>query len=216
VDTPIIIGLCGRSGTGKGYVCKKFLAHGIPAVDTDAVYRSMTGPAEMFSPCMLDLLSAFGEEIVLPDGSLNRRALSALVFGENGATARQTLNRITHGHILEETKRLIADFAKNGARAVLIDAPLLFESGFDAQCHCTVCVTAPNDVSVQRIVQRDGITPEEAQRRLDAQIPAEELLRRCDYSVENGLHCETLEAQVAEIVGQIFSRFAATEVADGE
>ncbi len=216
MDDPIIIGLCGRSGTGKGYVCKKFLAHGLPSVDTDAVYRDMTGPSDHFSPCMQALVSAFGERIARDDRSLDRRMLADLVFGEGGETARLTLNAITHEHILKETKKLAAEYAAAGARAVLVDAPLLFESGFDKQCCCTICVTAPNDVSVQRIVERDGITAADAQRRLDSQITEEELRSRCDYCIENDLHCNNLEEQIAKITEDIFARFSPSEVSDGE
>ena len=201
-----LVGLCGRSGTGKGYVCKKFLAHGIPSVDTDAVYRTMTGPSAELSPCMQELVSAFGEEIVLPDGALDRRVVSALVFGEGGKEARLTLNRITHKHILTETLRIAEQYTAEGAPAVIVDAPLLFESGFDAHCACTVCVTAPDEVSVRRITERDGISPEDARRRLAAQIPAEELIRRCDYRIENDLYSDTLEAQVADAARDILAR----------
>ncbi len=209
-----LIGLCGRSGSGKGYVAKKFAAYGIPSIDTDAVYREMTAPSDTYSPCMLSLMEAFGEEIALSDRSLNRRALSRIVFSEDGAEALAKLNRITHSHILEKTMELADALAKDGACAVIIDAPVLFESGFDAHCDCTLCVVAPEDVSVSRIMKRDGITEDEARKRLMAQISAEELIRRCDYTIENGFHCETLDQQVRETVEGIFTRFGIRENTD--
>ncbi len=199
MKSPVLIGLCGRSGTGKGYVCKLLAELGIPSVDTDAVYRAMTAPCETLSPCMEELVAAFGEEIRLPDNSLNRPALSAIVFGEGGSESLQTLNRITHAHILRETKRLAEEYAAEGAECVIIDAPVLFESGFDAMCRFTVCVCASEETSVARIIKRDGITEEAARRRLASQIPTEELMRRCDYHIENELHCDTLRTQTAEI-----------------
>lgn len=209
-----LIGLCGRSGSGKGYVAAKFAAYGIPSVDTDAVYRSMTAPSETYSPCMQELVSAFGEEIANRDRSLNRRALAAIVFADDGADALKQLNKITHAHILRETVHIADALAKGGARAVIVDAPVLFESGFDAHCDCTLCVIAPEDISVARIVKRDGITDEEARRRLASQISAEELVRRCDYVIENGYHCETLDTQVEQTACSIFSRFCTEEVSD--
>lgn len=179
------IGLCGRSGSGKGYVGSIFAALGVPVIDTDAVYRLMSGPAHTPTECMTELVSAFGERILNPDNSLNRRAMADIVFAPDGDTARAQLNRITHAHILRETKRLAQVYADEGCRFVLIDAPLLFESGFDALCRYTVCVTAPDSVCVKRITARDGITEEEARRRLSAQIPAEELAKRCDYVIVN-------------------------------
>lgn len=205
----ILIGLCGRSGSGKGYVCRKFAALGIPSVDTDAVYREMTGPADVLSPCMRELADAFGKAIVCADGSLNRRALASVVFGDNTDEKRDLLNRVTHKHILKRTAKIAAQYASNGATAVIIDAPLLFESGFDAHCDCTVCVTAPDDVSVVRIIQRDGITEEEAYRRLSSQLPAEELIGRCDYHIQNGLNCSDLDEQVQRVARAILKRFSA-------
>ncbi len=207
----LMIGLCGRSGSGKGYVAKKFSAYGIPSVDTDAVYRTLTAPAEEFSPCMRQLVDAFGEEIAFPDHSLNRRALSEIVFADGGERKREQLNRITHAHILRETKRIAAAHAASGAPAVLIDAPLLFESGFDAECDCTVSVTASDEVSIARIIKRDGISEAEAHRRLLSQISAQELTERCDYVIENGLNCETLDEQVKETLRRIFERFRIEE-----
>ena len=179
------IGLCGRSGSGKGYVSGIFAELGIPVIDTDAVYRRMSGPAETPGECMAELARAFGEQILNVDNSLNRRAMADIVFAPDGDTARELLNRITHSHILREARRLAQAYTEEGHCFVLIDAPLLFESSFDALCRDTVCVTAPDSVCVKRITARDGITEEEAIRRLSAQITAEELIRRCDYAIVN-------------------------------
>ena len=198
------IGLCGRSGSGKGYVSDVFAALGVPAIDTDAVYRRLSGPAEVPFECMQELSRAFGERILNPDNSLNRRAMADIVFAPDGDTARAQLNRITHAHILRETKRLAKAYADEGRRFVLIDAPLLFESGFDALCRYTVCVTAPDSVCVKRITDRDGITEEEARRRLSAQIPAEELAKRCDYVIVNDGVASVLP-QAEEVIAAIQS-----------
>jgi len=205
MNKPILIGLCGRSGAGKGYVCRLFAERGIPSVDTDAVYREMTAPAEALSPCMRELAEAFGEAIVLPDNSLNRRAMSAIVFAPDGAEARERLNLITHAHILRETMRLADEYAADGARFVIIDAPLLFESGFDRLCRYTVCVTASEDASVARIIRRDGITEDAARARLAAQLSPETLTARCDFTIENELHCDTLHEQIDRVIEKLQS-----------
>lgn len=209
MKTPVLIGLCGRSGVGKGYVCGLFAERGIPSIDTDAVYRTMTAPAPELSPCMRELSEAFGESIVMPDHSLNRRAMSEIVFAPDGAEARETLNRITHAHILRETMRLAEEYAAQGARFVIIDAPLLFESGFDRMCRFTVCVCASEDASVSRIIKRDGITEEAARARLAAQIPTDVLRQRCDFAIENELHCETLREQISAVTAELERRCGA-------
>ena len=80
----IWIGLCGRSGAGKGYVSRLFAAHGVPAVDTDALYRELTGSAETLSLCMQELVAAFGESVRNADNSLNRKHLAEIVFRDGG------------------------------------------------------------------------------------------------------------------------------------
>ena len=210
MNEPVRIGLCGRSGAGKGYVCRLFAEIGIPSVDTDAVYREMTGPCDVLSPCMQELIAAFGEEICNTDHSLNRPVLSSIVFGEGGAESLAELNRITHKHILRETENRVADFARQGFRFVIIDAPVLFESGFDSMCRFTVCVTASQETSVTRIMQRDGITEEAALRRLAAQKSNEELIGRCDFHIENELHCETLRMQIGQIAASMKVQTEAT------
>ena len=200
---PVLIGLCGRSGSGKGYVSRIFFQAGIPAVDTDALYRNMTSSSPELSPCMSDLHAAFGDAVVHPDNSLNRRALADIVFDKNNTAARQQLNRITHAHILTETKKVIAEYGESGFRYVLIDAPLLFESGFDRMCRYTVCVTASDETSIARIVQRDGISEEEARRRLAAQIPQQELVRRCDFHIANDGGFPSVEEQTAAVIKAI-------------
>jgi len=206
MNNVVLIGLCGRSGSGKGYVCRKFHSHGFASIDTDAVYAKMTAPAESLSPCMRELRDAFGDQAVLPDNALNRSYISSLVFSENGAEHLQTLNRITHKHILTRTLEEVERFASEGYRYILLDAPLLFESGLDKKCAFTVCVCASDGTAVERIMRRDGICEEDAYRRLAAQIPAEKLISKCDYCIVNERCSDTLEEQVADVVHSIRSR----------
>ena len=180
----MLAGLCGRSGSGKGYVSALFSARGIPSVDTDRVYRDLTGPADPLTPCMAALRERFGDPVVSPDGSLDRAAMRALVFGGDGE-ALADLNRISHRFILEETEARALSLWREGYGIVLIDAPLLYESGFDARCECVVCVTAPEETVVSRIMKRDGIGREDAQKRLRAQKTAEELEERADFVIVN-------------------------------
>ncbi len=180
----ILIGLCGRSGVGKGYVSRIFDEHGVPSVDTDAVYRKLTSASEELSPCMKAIVSRFGDEAALADNSLNRAFLRGIVFSEN-TRALDDLNKITHGFILEETLRIANELYDRGFSAVMIDAPLLFESGFDKLCDLIICVDAPDELSVRRIMDRDGITREAAERRLSVQLSAHELIRKSDAVVIN-------------------------------
>ena len=175
-----IIGLSGGSGSGKTTAAAVMASLGAAVIDTDRVYRDLCVPG---SPCLSELAGVFGKEILLPDGALDRKKLGALVFSD--AAARLRLNAITHAYIAEKTKRLIKEYDASGMEAVVIDAPLLFESGFDAFCDITVGVTAPLDVRMARIIARDGLTAEEAEKRIASQLSDEELSRRCDFIIEN-------------------------------
>lgn len=179
-----IIGLCGRSGSGKSYVCTLFERRGVPCIDTDALYRKMTAPAEKPSPCVSELAEAFGTHVVKEDNSLDREALRGIVFNDSRKLA--LLDRIAHKYILDETRALLSDFERNGAAVAVVDAPVLFESGFDSECDLTAAVVAPEDLRIERIIQRDGISRDLALSRLANQKKDEELIALCDLFIRNG------------------------------
>jgi len=202
----VLIGLCGRSGSGKGYVCRLFHQLGIPSVDTDLVYRNITSASWPLSPCMQELVDHFGAAVVNEDGSLNRAAMREIVFGED-QTALFDLNRITHKHILEKTLAEARTYREQGAEFIIIDAPVLFESGFDAMCDCTICVTAPEEKMIRRIKQRDGITEEEAKKRLASQKSAEDLRSLTDYEIVNDCDEEELLERIQAVLNELRVKF---------
>ena len=197
----IVIGLCGASGSGKGYVCEAFKKHGVEFIDTDKVYSTKIVRAG--SDCLGELCMFFGKGILNEDGSLNRRALSERVFqGENASDHLKVLNRITHRYILADVKKTIDEYRKNGARAVIVDAPVLFESGFNESCDTTICVTASYDTKLERIIARDKISREKAQARLKSQLPDERLVELCEYEIKNDADHD-IEAQVLSIIEKL-------------
>ena len=208
-EHPILIGLCGRSGSGKGYVSRMFADEGIPAIDTDAVYRKMTSACdrESLSPCMKELIAFFGEPIRNEDNSLNRAVLRELVFGEQNRSNLQKLNEITHRHILQETEREALRLFSEGCSIILIDAPVLFESGVDRFCAAVVCVTASDSLSVERIMKRDGLDREAAILRLKSQIPAEELEAKAQYVIRNDTEKEELCRRVTETADSLKEKY---------
>lgn len=196
-DRIIVIGLCGRSGCGKGYVGSIFRNYGIFSVDTDKVYRELLD--EDGSECLCELTDFFGEEILTREKKLDRRRLASIVFAKGNEDKLQKLNGITHKYILKKTKELISEYESDGKRAIIIDAPVLFESGFDSLCDITLCVTAPDTVLIKRICERDGRTEEEARLRLASQKSEDELRRRCsDVIVNDGVRDTAV--QVADFI----------------
>lgn len=196
----IKIGICGSSGSGKGYVCKRFSTYGYKWIDTDRVYRDLATPK---SQCVKELREYFGTGILNDDGSLNRGALSKTVFeGEDSKKRLSKLNEITHRHIKKVTESIILQSERNGYKGVLIDAPVLFESGFDKMCDVTVCVTAPRETKLKRIIDRDNISVEKAEARINSQLSDETLKQRCTYEIDNSVGAD-IESQILKIIAYI-------------
>ncbi len=197
----MLVGLCGRSGAGKGYVSKLFAKEGIPSIDTDLVYRTLTGPCteENESDCMRELVQYFGFSIRNVDGSLNRAVLRTMVFGAENKARLHRLNEITHRHILKKTSGMAEELCEKGFDIVLIDAPLLFESGFDRFCAAVVCVTAPEELLIERIIKRDGLDRSSAVLRLKSQLPREQLEEKAQYVIENDVEKDKLIRRVRAV-----------------
>lgn len=196
-----VIGICGRSGSGKGYVSAKFRLRGIPVIDTDGVYHELNrGVNGEMSDCTREIASAFPDaRVVCPDGSLDRKALGDRVFSSADRAELDILNRIAHRHIYLKTVQLLEQYSAEGRRAAAIDAPLLFESGFDRLCDIKICVHAPDEIALKRITERDGISREKAVARLRKQIDYKTLCARCDYVIEND-DILSVTAQVDDII----------------
>lgn len=195
----MLTGLCGRSGAGKGYVSSIFSEYGIPSIDTDDVYRKMTSPSNVLSPCMKELKENFGDAVVSDDNSLNRKEMRKLVFGENNKNLNK-LNEITHKYILSDTMKKVKELYTIGYNIILIDAPVLFESGFDKMCEKIVCVTSSDDILLSRIMKRDLLSEEDARARLAAQKSFSELEALSDFVIYNDCEKDELKLRVKECV----------------
>ncbi len=161
-----VIGLTGPTGSGKSTAAKVWKLRGAAIIDTDQLAREVVKPG---SACLNMLAETFSTEILLPDGQLNRAELAKRAFSSPENT--QKLNSITHPCILELAKQQMERAAERGHSVAVVDAPLLFESGFDALCEEVVTVIATPLKRLKRICKRDNITEEQAQARIDAQQP---------------------------------------------
>lgn len=196
-----IIGLCGGSGCGKGMVSSLFLKLGIPSIDTDLVYKEITS---FRSSCIEALIEAFGESIANDDGSLNREVMrSKVFFDQNKESNIKLLNQITHKFILSETRKMIDQYEAKGKKAVIVDAPLLFESEFDKLCDVTVAVIADEDKRINRIMSRDGISYDHAKNRINSQLSTSELIKKVDLVIDNNGDVNELSSKVTKIYDYI-------------
>ncbi|MBQ9781310.1 MAG: dephospho-CoA kinase [Clostridia bacterium] len=193
----LTIGLTGPSGAGKGTVATLFQPHGILSVDTDKVYHDLLSPP---SPCLDALAERFGKEMLNPDGTLDRKALAAHVFAKGSDAELADLNRITHAFVLDMTRSICRELEARGCVGVFVDAPLLFESGFDAECDTTLAVLADPDVRLTRIMARDGLTRPQAQARMAAQKPDGYYLERAKHVIYNNGTANDLLSEVCRLL----------------
>ena len=180
MEDTVLIGVCGMSGSGKSYVSTVFASLGGHHVDTDRIYHALLEPIHgKLSPCAAAIAREFGDEVV-KDATIDRAALGKIVYSDPERLV--ALNRISHKYIKKAT---LAEVKNCGASFSLIDAPLLFESGFDKLCRFTVCVCADDETRIKRIVRRDNISEDDARRRLANQTPQSDLISKCDFTVDN-------------------------------
>ena len=198
-----VIGLCGGSGSGKGTVAELFSEFGIPSIDTDAVYHTLI---EHKSPCLDALVEEFGESILAEDGSLDRHKLSEIVFvGENSPEKRRRLNQIAHKFVLERTREILDEYRASGKVAALVDAPLLFESGFNKECDFVIAVIANENIRMMRIVKRDKIPMKNAKLRIRTQLPDEYLVANSKYTIKNDGKLSELKESVRLVAEEILN-----------
>ena len=195
-----VIGLCGGSGSGKGAVGNIFSKNGYFVIDTDKVYRDIT---DSRSTCLDALVCEFGSDILNSNGTLDRRALGKIVF--NDSKKLRKLNEISHKFILKRVREMIYEAKNDEYIGVIVDAPLLYESGFDKECDKVIAVTCDKEIRINRIVHRDSITEEAAIKRINTQISDVELSKKADYTIVNNDGLDLLNAQVVNLIN-IFNK----------
>lgn len=188
------VGLTGGIACGKSTVSGMLEARGAAIVDADRIARDVVLPGQ---PALQDIREAFGDDVLLADGTLNRKALGAVVFGDEAA--RRKLEAILHPRIRAEMARQMADWnEREPGRLVVVDIPLLYESGLDKRFDFEeiIVVYVPREVQLERLMKRDGLSSEAAEQRLDAQMPIERKKELADVVIDNSGSLEQTEAQV--------------------
>lgn len=187
----MILGLTGFSGAGKSTVAALIKEHGFYHLDCDQlvhdeVYRD--------PQVLAAIAAAFGEDLLHSDG-LDRPALRRRVMGKPDALKK--LNDTVMPFILEHIERKLITHQKE---PIVLDAPLLFESGLDQKCDKVLSVITDPDVALERIITRDGLTRPEAEKRLASQHPAAFYIERSDYIIKNNEGIQALKQQTLELL----------------
>ena len=197
----VILGLTGSIGMGKSTAADMFRALRIPVCDSDAqVHRLMSAGGDAVDP----VEAAFPG--VVSDGGIDRAALRERVFGDAEALAR--LESIIHPLVTDARNRFLMHCASRRVALVVLDIPLLFETGNDRYCDATMVVTAPAFLQRARVLARPGMTPETLAKILAHQMPDGEKRRRADFVVPSNLGRGVTLRRIKEIVKLLAKRKA--------
>lgn len=186
-----VIGLTGSIACGKSNVSATLAELGATIIDGDLLSREVTAPGGIALPAIRE---AFGDDVFLPDGTLNRRALGSAVFGDE--EARHRLNAIIHPMVIRLTRERIEQARKAGAPLCVLDMPLLFEAGMEHLCDRIWCVWLPRELQLQRLIARDGFTREEAETRLRSQLSADEKAARAHVVIDTSGSIEYTKSMI--------------------
>lgn len=181
----MIFGLTGGIASGKSTVSKTFQYLGIPMVDADIIARQVVEPGSYGLNTIIDV---FGEEMILPDGTLNRPKLSKEVFSNPDLSLRKdlmdVLNRIMAPLIQEESARQLNKLEADGHRVVGYDAALICEMGNADKYRPLVVVHCPQETQLERLMSRNSLTRQRAMDIIDLQMPAERKVKMADYTID--------------------------------
>jgi dephospho-CoA kinase len=185
----LLIGLTGGIGAGKSAVAARLIARGATIIDSDRLAREVVAPG---TEGLAEVVAAFGEEVLGPDGALDRPALGERVFGDEAA--RRRLEGIVHPRIRHRSAELIAAAAPDAI--VVHDVPLLVEAGLAASFHLVIVVEAAQETRVERLVRDRGMTPEQAHARIRAQTGDAERRAAADSLLRNDANLADLHIRV--------------------
>ena len=198
------VALTGGIATGKTYVRTRLASHGLPTLDADTLARDAVAPG---TTGLAAVASRFGPGVIRADGSLDRRALGAIVFGD--AHARADLEAIVHPQVREATGAWLDRLADGGESVGIVDIPLLYETGRDRDFDRVIVTSCPRSQQIARVVERDGLTAAQAEARIDAQLLTDDKLRRADFVIDTGGTYGDTNRQIDRIVEKLLELAAA-------
>jgi dephospho-CoA kinase len=189
------VGLTGSIAVGKSFVLSVLAELGCVTFDADKIAHSVMEPGR---EAYLDIVREFGEGVLGPDGSIDRQKLGSIVFADE--SRRKRLNEIVHPRVIEEQNRLLAEAEARDPKGIgVIDAALMIESGGYKRFDKLIVVYCDRETQIERLMRRSGITREDAERRLAAQMSSDEKLRYADYKIDTSGTFDETRRQVIDV-----------------
>lgn len=187
-----IIGITGSSGAGKDTVCEILeKQYNAEIVDADKIAKELSKKGTMY---LKSIVNCFGSGIVDNKGELNRKKLANIIFEDENK--REELNKLTFIHVVDEIKKKISNLKK---KIIVVNAPLLYESNLNQICDFVIAVIADHEKQVHRVMKRDNITKEEAEKRLNAQSSNAFFTENAEYIIYNNEDISNIEEQICKI-----------------
>ena len=191
------IALTGGIATGKSYVANRLREAGVPVVDADVLSRDVVGPG---TPGLTAVRQRFGPDAVRRDGTMDRVRIGQIVFKDK--RARQDLEAIIHPAVQKAIDQFFSSLPKRTPFAVA-DIPLLFETGRESQFAAIIVVACPREMQLQRLTERNRLSPEDARRRLAAQLPIDQKVKNATYVIKTDGTFEETDAQVTALIQKL-------------
>ncbi len=203
----VVIAITGRSGSGKSTVANYYKSKNFFVTDADVVAKQVT---EKCSECLSELVEVFGENILNENGELNKKNLANRAF--SSAQLTKKLTDITHPYIVNILLKQI-DKAKNDNKKIaFVDGAVIIGGMFEQYCDEIILITSPNENAVTRIMQRDNVTKETAEKRLSVQLSNKEMIKKCAYVIENDGEQYELLKKADEVIEKIISKWCLNEI----
>ncbi|HEY5402952.1 MAG TPA: dephospho-CoA kinase [Pyrinomonadaceae bacterium] len=196
------VGLTGSIGVGKSFVGSVFVELGCRLLDADATAREVVLPG---TAGLAAVVKEFGPEVLQTDGTLDRKQLGALVFGDE--QKRRRLNAILHPRIIEKQDQILQHWESEEPNGIgIVDAALMIESGGYKRFDKLIVVHCRPEVQLERLMLRDGLSCDEAQKRIDSQMPQEEKQRYADYLIDTSDGFELTRQRTKAVYDQLVKR----------
>lgn len=191
------IALTGGIATGKSYVAGRFREAGVPIVDADLVAREVVLPG---TPALAAIRKRFGPDAVRRDGTMDRIRVAQIVFKDK--RARLDLEAIVHPAVIKAINDFFNSLPKRTPFAVA-DIPLVFETGRDKEFDAIIVVACPREMQLQRLMERNKLSKEDAEKRLAAQLPIDQKVKKATYVINNDGSFEDTNAQVDALIASL-------------